>query len=196
MHGFELFQEGAMTRSTGPMSTPWTYNTTASLFPESSCRDEHHAPPPPQSYDNQPVASTSHTTLSHTTIVVLPEVTYGILADGRMTGYHPSVVAYLNALIGSYMAPADQRWATFAHQEVHGDPTLGKPEDVGILIGRPSMDKRCCEAVFALAALKVLDNVGHRAHQMLWSPAVRSRTAETIERALRASSSLLTVDLD
>lgn len=195
MHGFELFQEGATTRSTGPMSTPWTYNTTTSLFAESSCRDEPHHPAPPQHHDVQPVASTSYTPLSRTTIIALPEVTYGILADGRMTGYHPSVVAYLHALVGSYMAPADQRWATFAHQEVHGDPALGKPEDVGVLIRKPWMDRRWCEAIFALAALEVLDNVGHRAHQMLWSPAVRARTAETIERALRASFPLLAVDL-
>ena len=43
-------------------------------------------------------------------------------------------------------------------------------------------------------ALKVLETVVHRAHQMLWNPVVRARTAETIERALRASSVLPIVD--
>lgn len=195
MHGFELYQEGAMTRSTGPMSTPWTYNTATSLFPESSCRDEPRGPPPPRLHDEQPVASTSHTPLSRTTIVVLREVSSGILQDGRMTGHHPRVAEYLNALIGSYMAPAEQRWATFAHQEENGDLAVGRPEDVGVLLGRPTMNKSCCEAIFALAALEVLNNEAHRAHQSLWNPVVRMRTAETIERALRASHSLLIIEL-
>lgn len=189
MHDIEIYQEGATTRSTGPMSIPWTYKTT-SRYPESSARDDRpRAPLPPRRHAEHPVASTSHTSLSRTTVILMQEVSYGVLADGRMTGNHPCVTAYLDALVGSYMAPADQRWATFVHQETHVDPAVGRPEHVGLLIGKPWLDKLQCEAFFALAALKVLSIEAHRAHQSLWNPVVRRRTAETIERALRASSS-------
>ncbi|TFY69631.1 hypothetical protein EVJ58_g294 [Rhodofomes roseus] len=167
-------------RATTPSSDSDGETYTRLTFPTSSSRGEHYVRPQPLPRAASPPPQRA--TYTYETAYV-KEVLPGVLEDGRWLASHPFVARYLDALVADYerktAATGGGPSSAPLFQEKNGNPTVGRPEDVGVLIGE-ELSLEQCHVVFTLAAVELIDKMSHKAHLALWNMRVRRRTVNTI----------------